>query len=205
MAIQTVDTSRHLDRRSRRWRFSTDQYLAMVDSGVLPPDARTELIAGEVYTAPPPRSLHASSKTTLLYALLPGVGDRALVWVDDAVRLGDDSVVQPDLALLRPDHDRYGNALPIAADVLLAIEVAMSSRDHDRRRKIPLYARHGVPEVWLVDLVARRLEVYRDPRGGRYRASTVLADGDTIAPSCAPAVAVDVGDVLRVRLGGGVT
>lgn len=202
MAVQTVDTSRHADHRRRRWRFSADQYLAMVDAGVLPADARTELIAGEVYAVPPPGSLHASSKTTLLYALLPRVGDRALLWVDDAVRLGDDSVVQPDLALLRPEPDRYGHALPTAADVLLAIEVALSSRDHDRRRKIPLYARHGVPEAWLVDLVARRLEIHRDPLGGRYRASSVLVDGDVIAPLCAPDVAVDVGDVLRVRLGG---
>lgn len=192
-------------RRQVRWRFTADQYLALYATGVIPPDQHTELIDGEIFVVPTPGPLHASSQVALTRLLMVRLADRFVVWPDNAVRLGDDSVVRPDVALLRPEPNEYCLRVPDVADVLLAVEVANASLAHDRRRKLPLYARHGVPEVWLVSLPERRLEVHRDPHGRRYRQVEVFADGDHVAPLCAPDVAVDVGEVLRVRFreGGG--
>jgi Uma2 family endonuclease len=186
-------------RRQVRWRFTADQYLALCDTGFIPPDQHTELIEGEIFVVPTPGPLHASCQMALTRLFMAREGDRFVVWTENAVRLGDDSVVRPDVALLRPEPNEYCLRVPNVSDVLLAVEVANTSLSHDRRRKLPLYARHGVPEVWLVSLPERRLEVHRDPHGRRYREMMVHGDGERVAPMCAPAVAVDVGNVLRVR------
>jgi len=186
-------------RRQNRWRFSADQYLALYETGVMSPDERTELIDGEIYVVSPSGPLHASSQVTLTRLFMLQQGDRFVVWPDNAIRLGERSLVQPDVALLRPEPSTYCSRLPGAADVLLAVEVANTSLAHDRRLKLPLYAHHGVPEVWLVSLPEHRLEVHRDPHGRRYGDVAVLGDGDRAAPLCAPDVEVEVGEVLRVR------
>ena len=131
--------------------------------------------------------------------------ERCVVWPHNPIRIGDFSLLQPDVALLRPEQSLYCHRWPDAADVLLAVEIADASLDHDRRRKVPLFARHRVPEVWLVSLPEGRLEVHRDPHGMRYRDVSLLAEGGRVAPLCAPDVAVDVGDALRVQFleGGG--
>lgn len=195
MAVQTADAPVRSHRQAR-WRFTADQYVALYETGVLPPDQNTELIEGEIYIVPPPGPLHASSKTFLFHHLILHLGDRGVVWVEDAVRLGDNSVVQPDVAILRPGLRQYRHRVPDAADVLMAVEVANTSLANDRRRKLPLYARYGVPEVWLVSLPEQRLEVRRDPFGRRYRDVTVLKDGDKATPLCAPDIEVDVAEVL---------
>lgn len=196
LPASTVPLGAH---RQARWRFSADQYVALYETGIMPPDERTELIDGEIYVVSPSGPLHASAQVTLTRIIMLRLADRFVVWPDNAVRFGARSVVQPDVALLRPEPGTYCHRLPEAADVLLAVEVADTSLAHDRRLKLPLYARHGVPEVWLVSLPERRLEVHRDPNGPRYRDVAVLGDGDWAAPRCAPDVAVDVSEVLRVR------
>lgn len=197
MAVHFVDTPVR-SRTQVRWRFTADQYVALYETGVLPPDQNTELIEGEIYIVPPPGPPHASSKTFLMHHFVLHLGDRGVVWVEDAVRLGDRSVVQPDVAILRPGLNRYRRRVPDAVDVLLAVEVANTSLASDRRRKVPLYARHGIPEAWLVNLPEQCIEVHRDPHGRRYRDVRVLKDGDVAAPLCAPDVEVDVAEVLGV-------
>jgi Uma2 family endonuclease len=84
------------------------------------------------------------------------------------VRLDDFSQPEPDLALLRCRTDFYWSAHPRAADVLLIVEVAESSLRYDREVKLPLYARHNIPEMWLVDINGRQLTRHRTPKHGRY-------------------------------------
>lgn len=188
--------------RSDRWRFTADQFVAMYAAGVLASDQNTELIGGEVFRVPPPGPLHASAQVWITSLFVRRLEDRAVVWLDNAVRLGSESVVQPDVAILRLDPDAYCHRLPAAADVLLAVEIAESSLSRDRRLKLPLYARHGIPEVWLVALSERRVEVHRQPRGRRFADVAVRGPGEHVAPLCAPDVAVDVGEVLRMRFRG---
>jgi Uma2 family endonuclease len=93
---------------------------------------------------------------------------KAIVWAQSPIVLGDLSAPQPDLALLRYRDDYYGQAHPGSADILLLIEVADTSLAHDRDTKLPLYARFRVPEVWIVDIPGRHLDIHREPDGARF-------------------------------------
>ncbi|OGA04989.1 MAG: hypothetical protein A3H35_21270 [Betaproteobacteria bacterium RIFCSPLOWO2_02_FULL_62_17] len=149
-------------------RITTQAYHRMGEAGVLAPDARTELIEGEILDMAPIGSRHASVVNRLNRLLVAAVGERAIVQVQGPVRLGDLSEPEPDVALLKPRADYYRDALPGAADVLLIVEVADSTERLDRRVKVPLYARHGVLEVWVIDLQNALVHFHRRPGGGAY-------------------------------------
>jgi Uma2 family endonuclease len=113
-------------------------------------------------------SSHAGTVDYLLSVLATAARDRANVRVQNPVRLSQYSEPAPDLALLRAREDFYRTRHPRAEDVLLIVEVAASSLRFDRKKKGPLYPRHGIPEVWLVDLGGQRLVRYRSPERGAY-------------------------------------
>lgn len=153
----------------RRHRLSTGDYYRMAEAGILRPDQRVELVDGEIIDVPPPGSRHAGTVDQLVEQLKDGIGDRAIIRSQNPVRMDDYSEPQPDVTLLRRRGDFYKSAHPRPEDILLIIEVAESSLSYDRDVKIPLYARHGVPEVWLIDLVGKRLVRCREPVEGEYR------------------------------------
>jgi Uma2 family endonuclease len=103
---------------------------------------------------------------------------------------------QPDVCLVLPRPDFYQNAHPEARDVLLAVEVADTSLDRDRGRKLPAYAAAGIPEAWLVNLPGDVVEVYREPREGRYTDARTAGRGETIAPLAFPDLALRVDEIL---------
>ncbi len=149
-------------------RVTVHEYYRMAELGLLAPDARVELIEGAIVDMAPIGSAHASVVAHLTKLLVQAVGDAAIVLVQLPVRLSEYSEPQPDLALVRPREDRYVASHPIGPDTLLAIEVSMTTWRFDRQVKIPLYARHGVPEVWIVDLSHRALHLFKSPRDGDY-------------------------------------
>ena len=102
-----------------------------------------------------------------LHASARGLGGAAVVWCQNPLRLDDINEPEPDIAVLRPRADFYTTAHPGPADVLLVIEVADTSLAYDLGTKVPLYARHGIPEVWVIDAATRRARVFRQPAGGR--------------------------------------
>lgn len=125
--------------------------------------------------------------------------DETIIAVQDPLRLGDDSEPQPDLMPLRPRADWYADAHPEASDTLLVVEVADSTLRHDRDRKLPLYARHGVPEVWLIDLHGARLTIHRDPESTGYRENhEVTGPLDALAPRSHPHWRIDLSDLFDV-------
>ena len=109
---------------------------------------------------------------------------------------------EPDLSVLHPRADFYAAAHPTSADVVLLVEVADSSAASDRRQKLPLYARGGVAEVWLLDLVAGVLERHRGPGPDGFTTVT-RHTGGTLAPAGAPDLVVDVATLLPGRDGRG--
>jgi Uma2 family endonuclease len=140
-------------------RFTVDDYHAMARAGVLRDDDRVELIEGEIVDMTPIGSRHAAVVDLLTRWLVMGCGTRAIVRVQGPVRLGAHSEPQPDLLVLEPRDDFYQRKPPTGDDVLLLIEVADSSLQYDQAVKLPLYARAGVREVWLVDLVRDEVNV----------------------------------------------
>jgi Uma2 family endonuclease len=152
----------------RRHRLSVADYYRMAEVGILAPDARVELIDGEIIDMAPIGSLHNATVDQLAELLKGAAGDAVIVRAQGSISLGAFSEPEPDIALLRRRADFYRAAQPGAADVLLIVEVAVSSLPYDRDVKVPLYARHGIPEVWLIDIEALRLTRYRAPKEGMY-------------------------------------
>jgi Uma2 family endonuclease len=143
-----------------RHRFSVDEYHRMAESGILAPTQRVELIEGEIVDMTPIGRRHVACVARLSHVFIRGVGDRAVVLVQSPLRLVDHSEPEPDLVVLRPRADFYAGKDAGPQDVLLVIEVADISEHYDRHVKVPLDARHGIPEVWLVDLTAGSLTIY---------------------------------------------
>ncbi len=180
-----------------RHRLTVDEYLRMGEAGILRDDARVELIDGEMVDMAPMRSRHASVVGDLLALLVRAVGERAIVRCQSPLVLGERSAPEPDLMLLKLREDRYRNAHPQAADVLLLIEVADTSADYDRRLELPLYARHGVVEVWIVDLHGGLVRVCRRPGADGYAEVSATASPGVTPVAALPSVAIDLSGTLE--------
>jgi hypothetical protein len=178
------------------YRFTVEQYHRMGDAGIFSPDARVELIDGEIFEMSPIGPWHAGVVNRLNRAFVTGLGDRAVVHVQNPVGLDRYSEPLPDLTLLRSRPDFYGTAHPTPADALLLVEVADTSLERDRGRKLPLYARTGVPEVWIVNRQADAVEVFRGPSRGGYGERQVCGRGQTLAPVAFPDLALRIDDIL---------
>jgi Uma2 family endonuclease len=112
------------------------------------------------------------------------------------LRLGRNTQLQPDLALLRPPRDAYRKTVPASADVLLVIEVADTSLERDRAIKLPRYATLDIREVWIVDIEGQAVEVYRAPTPSGYRdAQRVALDGH-VSPAAFADLRVSVAEIL---------
>ena len=179
-----------------RHRFSVDEYHRMGEARVFPEDDRVELIDGEIVDMTPIGSRHAACVDRLNRLLDRRVGDRAIVRVQNPVRLGDLSEPEPDLSLLVSREDFYASAHPSAGDLLLVVEVSETSASVDRHLKAPLYARHGVPELWIVDLEAEEVQVHREPSADGYRSVETRGRGERLAPERLEGLEVEVAEVL---------
>jgi Uma2 family endonuclease len=179
-----------------RHRLSATDYRRMGEVGILPPGARVELIDGEIIDMAPIGSRHSAVVLQMARLFQRAVGDAALVSVQSPIALGDLSAPQPDIALLAPRDDFYRNAHPAAKDILLVVEVADASLRYDREIKVPLYARHGITEVWLVDL--ENDELMRYGRGGpdQYRTASKVTELASVAPAALPTITVDLSGVF---------
>lgn len=176
-----------------RRKLNVDQYRRMAEAGILGRDDRVELIEGELIDMAPIGQDHAAAVDGLAYALIMACGDRAIVRVQGPVRLDHRNEPQPDFAVLRPRPDRYRTGEPPGpADILLLIEVSDSSLRFDRAVKLPLYARTGVAEVWIVDLQRRLLDAYTRPIDAGYADLATHQPGDTVALSQAPEIKVSL-------------
>jgi Uma2 family endonuclease len=178
-------------------RFSAEDYHRLAEVGILAPDARVELIEGEIHDMSPIGPFHSGVTIRLNRFFSLCAKGRWTVCVQDAVRLDNFSEPQPDLILLKPAPDDYASHHPAPDDVLLLIEVADSSVEFDQRKKLPVYARAGIVEVWIVNLQESAIEVYREPHFTGYEKKTVLRAGDKAAPAAFPRDALDVTELLR--------
>ncbi|MFN3180110.1 MAG: Uma2 family endonuclease [Thermus sp.] len=151
---------------------------------------RVELLRGEVYQMSPIGPKHAFMVARLDDLLHEALRGKAVVMAQNPLRIPPDSEPEPDLLVLVPPLDRYRDRHPEPPDVLLLIEVADTSLEFDREEKLPLYAEAGIPEVWLVNLKENLLEVYREPREGRYRSIRLLSPSEAASPLAFPEVSL---------------
>ena len=168
----------------------------MGEAGVLGPEDRVELIEGEIVQMSPIGHGHAFTVMMLNNVLVKAVGDRALVSPGNPVRLTRHTEPQPDLMLLEP-HVDYRHVTFVGPEhVLLVVEVAETSLAWDRGVKLRLYARAGVPEVWIIDVGGGLVEVHRAPEGDAYREVQRVPRGATVVPALFPDAILRVDDMF---------
>lgn len=141
---------------------------------------------------PPIGIPHTSAVNRIGNRLKEQLGRRVILSVQNPVRIGDFSLPQPDIALLRPRDDFYASAYPEPDDILLLAEVAESSVRYDREKKLPLYAAAGIPEAWLIDIPARKLIIHREPSAEGYRHVIEAQDLGRLTASALPDCPVDL-------------
>src|SRR5437867_4066748 len=185
--------------RTRRW--TRAEYDQLIADGRFRPDERLELLGGQLVVREPQGSRHAAAIELALYALLQAFGCDWRVRVQLPVALDIDSEPEPDLSVVAGDPRGRAGALP--TDPVLIVEVADSSLAFDREYKSSLYARAGVADYWIVNLVDRQLEVFRDPMpapialfGWRYARRLAHEAASFVSPLAAPSARVAVADLL---------
>ena len=178
-----------------RHRWTVAEYHRMSEVGLLNEDSRVELIDGEIIEMAPIGSEHAGHNNHLLSLLAYRLYGKAVVAGQNPVVLSNYEEPQPDIALLRWRHDYYRATHPHAEDILLIIEISDSTLRYDRDVKIPLYAKNGIPEVWLLDIQNRQLEIYREPINGQYRQRDCRQTGK-IAPILCPDAVIDLAELF---------
>ena len=186
--MATVNPTKHLT--------NINEWRRLGEANIFPPESRLELINGEILEMAPIGFNHAGHVIRLLNFFAPLVSNKALVNAQNPLQLGDLSEPEPDFMLLKPNADFYSSRHPNANDVLLLIEVADSSLTFDQNQKLRLYALHGIPEYWLLNLNDECLEVYRKPNDEVYAEKTTLRAGDTITLSQLNEISIRMADIL---------
>lgn len=166
--------------------FTTDEYHRMVDAGILAEKDRVELIEGEIIQMSPIGPSHASTVDRLAHLFIHRLRRRAIVRVQGPVVVNRHSEPQPDLSVLKLRGDFYSSRHPQPRDIVLVVEVMVSSEELDRHVKLPLYARCGVAEVWLVDPTKKRIDIYRRPTLRGYQVRKQATSGERVALGAFP-------------------
>lgn len=166
--------------------FTVAEYYRMAQAGIFSEDDHVELLEGEIFEMSPISSRHASCVSRLNHLLQSRLQGRAIVSVQNPVRLSEYSEPQPDIAVLKFRSDFYSLEHPKPEDVLLVIEVRETSAEFDRRVKLPLYAKSGIPEVWLIDLTQEQIEIYRAPSSQGYSDAQTFRRGQTVTAQLLP-------------------
>ena len=193
MAVEPVGVT------TRCW--TRTEYERLVECGFFRPDEPIELVGGRLIVSEPQGSLHAVAVGLASEALRVAFGPGWVVREEKPVALDDDSEPEPDLVVVPGTHRDYSSAHP--AHPVLVVEVAETSLAWDRNEKGSLYARAGIGDYWIVNLLDRVLEVYRNPvldpsapHGWRYGSAETFASLSTASPRSLPGAHIPVAALL---------
>jgi Uma2 family endonuclease len=166
----------------QKHRVTVSEWHKMGKYNIFPPNARMELIEGEIIDMAPIGPSHASCVRNLIELLSIQKGKAALLDVQNPILLSNSSEPEPDLTLLRPMAHIYRQRHPIPEEIFLLIEISESTIHYDRDQKIPLYAKEGIVECWLVDLNEFQVEVYQNPTANGYTSQQIFESGQVLIP-----------------------
>jgi Uma2 family endonuclease len=177
-----------------RYRISVDEFDKMVEAGAFHPDARIELIRGEIIEMAAQGAAHVACVGAVNGIVTGQLGRTVTVLVQCAIRLPEDGEPAPDFALVRRGYDR--RKLPMPPDILVVMEVSDSSLAADRAIKVPMYAEAAIPEAWIFDLPGQRIERHTDPGDGRYRQTALAGRGERLTSTVLPTLTIDVDEAF---------
>ena len=171
---------------------SRAEYDRMVELGMFA-NERIELLRGALVKMSPIGWLHTRLTSWFTEQLILQLDRTYEVRCQGSFAASEWSEPEPDLAIVRKDY----SLRDLPSEILLIIEVADSSLQHDRTTKVALYAEAGIPEYWIVDLKQMTVEVYTQPVGSTYAKIEMLRDGDTLRPRELPTVAIAIAELPR--------
>lgn len=198
MAIEALEAPQVVeDAGPQRWKWTGDDLQRLSEAGVFPPDARVELMDGEILKVMPPSPRHSRLVSRLVRQFWNYCDHQTqLVQSEQPVHLDTHFEPVPDLAIIRGPDDRYEQRFPDAGDVLLIVEVADSSLRYDQGDKCRAYAAAGIPEYWIVNLREAQVEVFRRGSGTEYDAAQVYKPGEAIPVPVKPDAAIPAAALL---------
>ncbi|MGP1386461.1 MAG: Uma2 family endonuclease [Thainema sp.] len=164
-----------------RKKFTVGQYHQMIESGILTDRDRVELLQGEIIEKSPIGMQHAACVDRMNELLVRELVGRAIVRVQNPIQLSTRSEPQPDFAILQRRSDFYANGHPQPQDVFALIEVSDTTIEFDHTVKVPIYAKDNIAEVWIVDLNAEAVQIYREPSEAGYQQLQTCRRGQAIA------------------------
>lgn len=177
-------------------KITVDEYYEMARIGLIDPDARVELIEGEIVAMAPIGTPHGYVVDVLTERFWAAVRGKAHVRVQGALRLSNTTELQPDLSLLRFPSEQYRQKQASASDALLVIEVSDTTLRKDISAKVPLYALHGVPEAWIIDLEKSRVHFHRSLADGQYQKVSVTSEPKIAPVPGVPDAMIDLGGLI---------
>jgi len=176
--------------------FTVDEYHRMWDAGIFPDEKRLELIRGEIIEMRQTKPPHSGRVNRLNHLFMTRLGNAVLVAVQNPSTIDEMSEPVPDVLLLKPRADFYGEKHPVPEDILLAIEVSHTTLRFDTKVKGPLYAEAGIREYWILDIPKNVLEVRSEPVNGAYTRHETFKYGQTVTPRAFPHVSFRIEDIL---------
>lgn len=179
-----------------KYLFTVKDFERMGEAGILAEDASFELIEGEILEMAPIGTRHAACVKRLSMHLSRNLGDKLIISTQDPIQLDDFTQPQPDVALLQRREDFYESAHPKPQDVLLLIEVADTTVDYDQLVKLPLYAKAGIPEVWIINLPAESIEIYSAPNEGAYGTQAEVKRSEQAQSQTIPSLSIPADMIL---------
>ena len=180
----------------RRW--TRDEYYRMAEVGLIGEEDRVELIEGEIVRKmSPQKSPHTVVVQIVQQSLIASFGPDYHVRAQFPILIEGDSEPEPDAVVARGNARRFLQSHPTAAEIVLVVEVSDSTLSFDRGRKARLYARGGIADYWIVNLVDRRVEVMSNPvEDLGYRTITLYREGESIQPPILGTHPIPVADLL---------
>ena len=198
MNAMSSDSSLQNASLCQRYRLTVAHFHRMTELGIFAEDEHLELVEGDLIRMSPIGEEHARYTLQLSYLFSQLTAGKILVNVQNPLILDECNEPEPDLMLLKFRSDFYKKAKPCPADVLLVIEVADTSLAYDKTIKIPLYAKRGIPEVWLINLPQRCLEIYRQPSAQGYQHIWLPGLHESMAPELLPEAKIALADLWMV-------
>jgi Uma2 family endonuclease len=178
----------------RLW--TVEDYHQMAAAGIFHPEERVELIAGQIIRMSAKGTAHTAAVRRTANVLRNLLFNQAEVYTQDPIQLNDFSEPEPDVAVVRLDPLDYADHHPTPSEVYLIIEVADSSFKYDRETKAKVYAKSGIADYWVLDVIDRKLHVFREPTQEGYQTEVIFSEEARVSPLQFPDVAITLQDML---------
>jgi Uma2 family endonuclease len=176
--------------------FTVDEFYRMADAGIFGEDDRVELIEGEILQMSAINQRHFSCVNRTNDVFTSAFKGRAIVSIQNPLRLNNYNEPMPDIVLLKPRADYYASERHTPADTFLVVEVSDTTIRYDQKIKLPLYAAAGIGELWIENLQEDLLLVCRDAVGKDYETKLTFRRGESVSPIAFPEVVFKVEDLL---------